>query len=144
MLQQAFFLAAMVSTASHDDQIPRCREDARATAVARTASALPQEIRDDLAALTGNDISDAGSRAAPEPYTRSQHADDTARFVRALRFGPRWYVQIRVPLFEGVRTITYASREGRPFERWPASYFGGPACASIRAALEGVSTPGGF
>lgn len=122
-----------------------CPEADRAIGRARLLSELPSEIRDDLKIFTNNEITDEDipllNTDAPSPAEMNYA---TARFVQALQFRDRWLVQFEVALFAGVRTVAYVSRQGRPFERSPTHYFGGPACASIRAALEGVTTPGGF
>lgn len=53
-------------------------------------------------------------------------------------------MQFEVAMAGGVRTVTYVRHGDGLYYRSPGYYFNGPACASIRAALEGVTTPGGF
>lgn len=122
-----------------------CAEEARAEAAADRLSDLPREIRDDLAILTLDGIRDRDSPLLrTDAPTEPERKDATARFARALRFGDSWLVQFEVALFAGVRTVGYVRRDGGRFERSPKIHFGGPACASIRAALAGVTNPGGF
>lgn len=139
----AAVMAAIVATPQDSRPAYNCPEAARATASAYRLSDLPTEIRADLMALTNNEITDENvpllDTDAPTAAERS-HA--TVRFAQAFRFRNKWLVQFEVALFSGVRTIAYASTEDGPFHLSPSHTFNGPACASIRAALEGVTTPG--
>lgn len=122
-----------------------CPELTRASASAYHLSDLPEEIRLDLMAWTNNEITDEDIPLlnTDSPGQRERN-HPTARFVQAFRFEDKWLVQFEVALFSGVRTVTYHNGGSGIFKRSPLHYFGGPACASIRAALEGVVTPGGF
>ena len=122
-----------------------CPEEAGATATADRLSELPQEIRDDLMVLTDNEITDENvPLLRTDAPTKAERNHATVRFAQAMRFHNYWLVQYEVALFAGVRTVSYVSTGDGPFHRSPMFYFGGPACASIRAALDGVTTPGGF
>jgi hypothetical protein len=127
-----------------------CFELAQATAIAHGLSDLPREIRADLLTTTHNEIRDVDvpllNTDAPTERERSYA---TLRFVQAARFERFWLVQIEEAMVAGVRTISYirrdqGPRESGPFVRTNWHVFAGPACASIRATLEGVTTPGGF
>jgi len=94
---------------------------------------------------TGNEITDENiPLLRTDAPTEAEKNYATVRFAQALRFRDTWYVQSEVALFAGVRTITYYRTPNGRFERFRSQYFGGPACATIRAALDGVVTPGGF
>ena len=132
---------------SHSDPGPRtvCPEEARATATADRLAELPREIRDDLMVLTANEITDENvPLLRTDAPTKAEEKHATVRFAQAMRFHNYWLVQFEVALFAGVRTVSYVSTGDGPYHRSPMFYFGGPACASIRAALEGVTAPGGF
>jgi hypothetical protein len=120
-----------------------CSEMGRAAATAYRLSELPAEIRADLMEWTNHQITDANipllNTDAPGPLERTYA---TVRFAQAARFHNYWLVQFEVALFSGVRTVSYSSTENGPFRRSPMIYSQGPACASLRAALEGVGNPG--
>jgi hypothetical protein len=136
-------LSAMTAPPQAARPVYNCPEAVRATASAYRLSELPEEIRKDLMALTNNEITDEDipllNTDAPTEAERN-HA--TVRFAQALRFRDTWLVQFEVALVRGVRTIAYVSIQNRPFQLFRSQTFGGPACASIRAALDGVTTPG--
>ncbi len=147
-LEWAISLAAII--AAPDVPRPLCPELAGATTTVQRMSELPAEIREDLLTLTGNEIREANvpllNTDAPTAMERN-HA--TVRFVQAARFQRFWLVQFEVALFAGVRTVSYiraghGATDRGPYVRFDQHVFAGPACASIRAALEGVTTPGGF
>ena len=125
-----------------------CAREVGATSTAYRLAELPREVRDDLASrrdMFGADIadSDAPLLETDAPTAReSDHA--TLRFAQAMLVRDRWFVQFEVSLFAGVRTISYLRQPDGRFSFTPAHYFGGPACASVRAALAGVTTPGGL
>lgn len=122
-----------------------CAQEVRATATAYRLSELPTDIRDDLNLLLHNDIGDSGSPLlgtdAPGPEEQSF---PTTRFFQALFVNGEWFVQFEVSMFAGVRTMGYVRGSDGRFRRYPLHYFGGPPCETIKAALAGVTTPGGF
>lgn len=131
-------------------QALQCSEMLRAAAIAHRLSELPTEIREDLETLTHNEIRDVDvpllNTDAPIGRERGYAR---VRFVQAARFQQFWLVQVEAAMVSGVRTISYVrpdlrSTDRGPFVRSNQQVFAGPACASIRAALDGVTTPGGF
>lgn len=122
-----------------------CPEFARAAATADRLAELPPEIRERLLRLLNNDIGDRGSpllqtdapSAAERGYPRT-------RFVRGLRFRDMWLVQYEVSMMSGVHTLSFVFGDGGRFHLSRRHFFGGPACESVRAALNGVTTPGGL
>lgn len=122
-----------------------CAKEIRATSVASNLTDLPQEIREHLDDF---DPKGMGERDAPLLKTDApvgvERGHRQTRFVQAFLVKDEWFVQFEVAMFSGVRTIGYVrDSEGR-FRPWPPHYFGGPPCESINAALQGVTTPGGF
>lgn len=122
-----------------------CADEVRATATARRLSELPPEVRDDLMLLTENAMAEGGSPLLQTDAPTAAERDlATVRFAQGLLVGDKWFVQFEVSMFAGVRTVSYVRDQDGRFGRSPMHYFGGPACASIKAALNGVTTPGGF
>jgi hypothetical protein len=125
-----------------------CSEEVGATATARRLAELPQDIRADLGPLAeffGDEIADSDAPLLQtDAPTAAERDYPTVRFAQALLVDDKWFVQFEVSLFAGVRTISYVRHPDGRFHRSPMHYFGGPACASIRAARDGVTTPGGF
>ena len=125
-----------------------CARDVQAAATAYRLSDLPQDISGDLTSLAtvlGDRIADSDSPLLrTDAPTAAERDHATVRFAQAMRVGDKWFVQFEVSQFAGVRTVTYVRNQDGRFRRSPAHYFGGPACASIKAALDGVTTPGGF
>jgi hypothetical protein len=137
--------AAAAAPPQEQRPIFNCPEAARADAAAYRLADLPQEIREDLMKWTGNEITDENiPLLRTDSFTDGGKGYAKVRFAQALRFRDRWFVQSEMALVAGVRTITYYRTPNGRFERFPTQYFGGPACATIRAALDGVVTPGGF
>lgn len=106
---------------------------------------LPTEIREDLISRIDPKIADFGSTLrnsdAPNP---SEKLLPVSKFSGAHLIGNVFYVSYEIALISSARTIGYVrNREGR-FERSPLLYFGGNPCQAINAALNGVSSPGGF
>jgi hypothetical protein len=143
IVQWMTLLPALAATPQASRPVYNCPEAAQATASAYRLSELPEEIRVDLMALTNNEITDENiPLLASDALSEAEKKHATVRFAQALRFRDKWLVQFEVALFFGVRTITYVSTQNGPFRLSPSHSFGGPACASIRAALDGVTTPG--
>lgn len=120
-----------------------CAAEVGATSTATRVADLPAEIRADLIRIIGDEIADRDSPLldtdAPSAEERSY---PTARFVQALLVGEEWFVQIEVAMMSGVRTFGYVRDGNSGFRRRYSHYLGGPACASIKAALAGVRNPG--
>jgi hypothetical protein len=143
----AWLILLSAAAAAPQDQRPvfRCPEAARADAAAYRLADLPQEIREDLMRWTRNEITDENiPLLRTDAPTEVEKGYATVRFAQALRFRDTWYVQSEVALSAGVRSMTYYKTPNGRFERFRSQHFGGPACATIRAALDGVYTPGGF
>lgn len=122
-----------------------CAREVGATLAAYRLSDLPTAIRADLNLIARSQIGDRGSPLLEtDAPTREQANLPTSRFYQALQVNGEWFVQLEVAMFAGVRTIGYVPDENGGFRRYPLHYFGGPACKSIKAALRGVTTPGGF
>ena len=146
-MNELFFTAilAAATPAAGPPPQPPCAGEVRAAAIVTRLSELPPDIRDDLQHLSQNAMGDRDSPLLQTDAPVGAERDfPQTRFVQALFVDGKWFVQFEVAMFSGVRTIGYV-RDGKgDFHRSPSHYFGGPACASIKAALDGVTTPGGF
>jgi len=138
-------LLLVVGASPPTAELDTCAREVHATATAYRLADLPPDIRSDLTLIAQNGIGDRGSPLldtdAPGP---AQVSFPTSRFYQALRVNNEWFVQFEVSMFAGVRTIGYVPDRNGGFRRYAPHYFGGPACESIKAALSGVTTPGGF
>jgi hypothetical protein len=67
----------------------------------------------------------------------------TSRFAQALLIKNMWFVQFEVAM-TGMLTIGYIKGTDGKFTRSPSHYYNGPACETLKAAVNGVTTPGGF
>lgn len=125
-----------------------CAAEVGATATAYRLADLPPDIRDEWGALEnfmGGQIADSDAPLLQtDAPSEAESNYPTARFAQAMLVGDKWFVQFEVSLFFGVRTVGYVRHSDGVFRISPGHYFNGPACASIRAALSGVTTPGGF
>ena len=125
-----------------------CARDVQAAATAYRLSDLPSDISGDLTSLAGQFGDRVADSDAPllqtDAPTAAERGHPRVRFAQAMLVGDKWFVQFEVSQFAGVRTVTYVRHQDGRFRRSPAHYFGGPACASIKAAVERVTTPGGF
>lgn len=118
--------------------------DILATAVVKRLSDLPREIRDDLH-LNYKDMGEPGSPLLQtDAPTAAEVHYPTSRFVQGVLIKDVWYVQFEVSMFSGVRTIGYVRIDDGRFLRSPSHYYGGPSCETLKAAINGVYTPGGF
>ena len=144
----AIMLWAMGATTAGSVPNSSCAEEVRASATADRLSELPHDIRDGLVQLEhlfGDEIADSDSPLLrTDAPTAAERDLPTIRFAQAMLVGDKWFVQFEVSQFAGVRTVGFVRQGGGRFQLAPAHYFGGPACASIKAALAGVNTPGGF
>jgi hypothetical protein len=126
-----------------------CLEGVKITARANRLRDLPEDVKEGLNFLETHvyteKIAEAGS-PIPQSDAPSLAEQDypQARFAQALLVNDRWFVQIEVSLWAGVRTISFFRGGDGRFHFSPSHYFNGPACESIRAALSGVTTPGRF
>jgi hypothetical protein len=137
------------ATASAETEAQRsCAQEVGATASAYRLTELPRDIRDDLASrrdMFGAEMADSDSPLLQTDAPTAEESDyPILRFAQAMLVRDRWFVQFEVSMFAGVRTISYLRQPDGRFSLTPSHYFGGPACASLRAALAGVTTPGGF
>jgi hypothetical protein len=126
-----------------------CERDIGATAAAYRLGELPQEIRSDLAtrlrSLFGAEVADSDAPLLQtDAPTAAERDHATLRFAQAFLVRDRWFVQLEVSLFAGVRTISYQRQPDGLFTLSPLHNFGGPACASIKAALAGVTASHSF
>lgn len=113
-----------------------------AAAVIERLSDLPTDIRQDLL-QTYEDMEERGAPLlSTDSPTEGERKYPTSRFVQAVLIKNVWYVQFEVSMFAGVRTMGYVRASNGRFRRDPSRYYGGPACATLRAAIEGVYNPG--
>jgi hypothetical protein len=126
-----------------------CLREISATSTVNRLSDLPQDVRSSLSYFEENilkgRIADSGS---PLMQTDAPSAIESgyprARFSQAVLIRDRWFVQFQVSLWSGVRTVSFTRSSDGRYGLSPGHYFGGPACESLKAAVAGVSTPGGF
>jgi hypothetical protein len=143
IVEWMILLSAMAAAPQATRPVYNCPEAVRAAARAYRLSELPDEIRKDLMALTNDEITDENiPLLATDAPSEAERKHATVRFAQALRFHDQWLVQFEVALFSGVRTIAYTKTQNGPFRMSPGHSFGGPACASIRAVLDGVTSQG--
>jgi hypothetical protein len=120
-----------------------CAKEVKAIAVVERLSELPADIRDDLIFR----FKDMGDRGSPLLQTDAPTALErdlpTSRFAQALLIKNVWFVQFEVAM-TGTRTMGYFRGTDGKFTRSPSHYYGGPACETLKAAVNGVTTPGGF
>jgi hypothetical protein len=138
-------LLLQVDAASAHAALPQsCAKEVGAITVVERLSELPPDIREDLLFR----FKDMGDRGSPLLQTDAPSAVEmtypTSRFAQALLIKNAWFVQFEVSMFSGVRTIGYVRGSDGRFTRSPSRYFGGPACETLKAAVKGVYTPGGF
>lgn len=122
-------------------RMPAC-PDVPAEAVIHRLSQLPPDIREDLL----RNYKDMGERTSPLLQTDTPSAVEskypTSRFVQAVLIKNVWYVQFKVSLFAGVRTLGYFRHPDGHYQISASNYYGGPACETLRAAIKGVYNPG--
>jgi len=144
----AMLLWASGTPVAEDVPQSACAREVGASATALRLAELPQEIRDDLVRrreVFGDTVADRDSPLLQtDAPTEAERGHATVRFAQAMRVGNSWFVQLEVSLMAGVVTVSYAHQTDGRFRLSPFHHFRGPACASIRAALAGVTTPGGF
>lgn len=145
-MRKLMLIALLQSGASSAQPVlpQSCAKEVGATAVVERLSELPPDIRDDLLFR----FKDMGDRGSPLLQTDAPSAVElsypTSRFAQALLIKNVWFVQFEVSMFSGVRTVGYVRGSDGRFTRSPSRYFGGPACATLRAAVSGVYNPGLF
>lgn len=127
-----------------------CPEFAGAAAAVDRLAELPPEIREHLLSVIDNNMGDPNSiLLRTDAVTDAERGQRTSRLVRGLRFRDSrrrrdmWLIQYEAAMRANVHTISYEiGPEGR-FRFTRRHFFSGPACESVRAALNGVTTPGG-
>lgn len=139
----------ITASAPVPDDAPRaCAQKVDATAFTTRLAGVPQEIREDFIrriALHGAVVANSGvPLLKTDAPTESEKGYAPIRFAQAMRVGDSWFVQLEVAMFAGVRTLTYTREQNGSFQLPPGQHYGGPGCASIRAALAGVMTFGPF
>jgi hypothetical protein len=121
---------------------PAC-SNIEATAVVERLSDLPEDIRIDLTSV----YKDIGDRESPLLQTDAPTAAEsnypTSRFFQAVLMKDVWYVQYELT-YGGRRTLGYFLGANGHFTKDPWHFFGGPYCETLRAAADGVGTPGGL
>jgi hypothetical protein len=103
---------------------------------------IPKEVRVDLERRIEAQGSKIAEHGVPllntDAPTEAERGFAQVRFAQALRIDDRWFVQLEVAQFPGVRTFIYSRRQNGIFAYSPGHHFGGDACATIRAALAGM------
>jgi hypothetical protein len=125
-------------------EINACARKIGALKIASSLDMIPKEVRGDL----DHRIEAQGSTIAEHdtPLLQTDAPGDAergfaqVRFAQALLVNEKWFVQLQISQFPGVRTFTYGQRPNGKFVYLPGYHFGGPACASIEAALSGVNS----
>ena len=114
-----------------------------ATAVVSRLADLPPDVRRDITSVY-KDMGDRGSvilqTDAPSP---SELKLPTSRFYQAVLIKNEWFVQYERS-HGGPTTLSYIRGTDGRFQRFPGHYFGGPYCEVLKAAVNGVVTPGGL
>jgi hypothetical protein len=122
-----------------------CAREVGASSIAVTLSDLPSDIRDEMSRLKpllGEQLADSDARLLEtDAPSLADGGRVNVKFAQAMLVRDMWFVQFEVAMFAGVRTITFRREQHGQFAFVPWQYFGGPACASIKAALAGVTTP---
>ena len=136
--------ASSAGVADRDSR--ECAQKFGASQVASALNEVPQEIRADLAQRIGAQGSAIADRDVPllttDAPSVAERGHAQVRFSQAIKVRDRWFVQLEIALFAGVRTFTYNRQPDGTFAFSPGQHFGGPACESIKAALAGVTTFG--
>lgn len=136
-----FWATAGASVATPPTSV--CPDVREATTTVLRLEDLPPAVRTDLESFAPG----MGTRDAQILRTDAPTSQETnlpvARFVHGVFVNDRWFVSFEHGQ-SGYTTIGYARDAAGPYRRWPLHYFGGPPCRAIRAALDGVITPGGF
>lgn len=142
-------LLQLGASATQPDNLSACARDVQATDTATTLADLPADVRQELTRFEREFMRGRMADShepllqtdAPGPEERNY---PTVRFAHALLVRDQWFVQYEVALMAGVQTIDFYRGPNGRFQLSLSHFFGGPACASIKAALAGVRTPGGF
>lgn len=120
-----------------------CATEVNATSVVEHLSELHPDIRNDLLFR----FKDMGDRGSPLLQTDAPSVIEskypTSRFAQAVLLRNVWFVQFEVAM-TGMLTIGYVQGSDGRFTRAPSHYYGGPPCETLKAAFNGVVTPGGF
>lgn len=136
-------LLSVDAASAHAAPQQACANEVKAIAVVERLSELPRDILDDLLSR----FKDMGDRGSPLLETDAPSVVESgypaSRFAQALLIKNVWFVQFEVAM-GGVRTIGYVRGTDGRFQRSPSHYYGGPACETLKAAVNGVTTPGGF
>lgn len=142
-----FFTTILVTAAFAPvlDDAPRaCAQTVNATAFTDRLAGVPQEVREDFVrriAARGSIVADSNvPLLETDAPSESEKKLAQVRFAQAMHVGDHWFVQLEVAMYAGVRTLTYTLRQDGSFQLSPGQHYGGPGCASIKAALAGVKT----
>ena len=141
MVNQLIMALLASAATAHPTRRATC-PDIRATMVVERLSGLPEDIRDNL--LTAyRGIGDRGSELlATDAPSTAEMKYPTKRCFQAVLIKDVWYVQIEVAMTSGVRTIGFNGGTDGHFRFAPSVYYGGPACETPKAAINGVYNPG--
>ena len=140
----------LLTTAVPTDEQRVCAREVGASDTAYRLAELPTDVREDLVRrrsdiFGGEQLADSDATLLnTDAPTAAERGHVVLRFAQAMRVRDIWFVQFEVSLLAGVRTISYVRHLDSRFNLSPLHRFVGPACASIKAALAGVTSPGGF
>lgn len=125
-----------------------CAKEVGATATAHRLADLPPSVRDHLISRVktlGGKLADSDAPLletdAPSENERGYAHE---RFEQGMLVADTWFVQVKQGMSAGVLTSSYRRQQDGTFAFLPTHNFRGPACASIKAALSGVTTPQGL
>jgi len=145
-------LFAVMLTISSASAVPTqaqrtCAKEVGAVATAYRLAELPKEIGAELSARKGL-FGSIADKDAPlletDAPVGAERNYPTVRFAQAMLVRNEWFVQVEISMMSGVTTFGFPRQPGGRFSFSPVHYFRGPACASIKAALAGVTNPGGL
>ena len=143
----AMLLGTMGASSVPTEVQRTCAKEVGAVATAYRLSELPEEIRADLVSRKAffGDIGDSdGPLLETDAPSAAERNYPSVRFAQAMLVQNEWFVQVDVSMTVGVTTFSYPRQSDGRFSFLPIHYFRGPACASIKAALAGVTNPGGL
>ena len=148
ILMASMLLAPVQPAPYKEPTLQVCAKTLGATAIVHRLADLPPSVRDDLLSrikAIGGNLADSDvpilQTDAPGPKETSYAHE---RFEQAVLVGDIWFVQLRIAMTPGVNTLAYRRERDGKLTYLPNHNFGGPACASIKAALSGVTTVDGL
>ncbi|MBJ6123278.1 hypothetical protein [Sphingomonas mollis] len=140
------FIASSITTEPAD--LRSCAKAVGATATAMNLAELPSTIREELIGRvqsSGGKLADSNAKLIEtDAPTKVDLLYARERFEGAMLVGDRWYAQVKQGQFYGVLTYAFFLDSSGSFHFRPDANFRGPPCASIQAALAGVTSAQGL